>query len=169
MAINDDEIVPLAVTFERSYQASVADLWDLWTTKEGFESWWGPQGFRVAVHRIEPRVGGALVYDMIAVGREEIEFMRKTFSGVSHATRGSFTQVVPHKRLVLSHVIDFVPGQPAYENRMRVEFFAEGKMARMVIAVQAHSTPEWTQASRMGMESQLTKLPEVLAARAAAR
>jgi uncharacterized protein YndB with AHSA1/START domain len=158
--------VPLAVTFERSYQAAVANLWDLWTTKTGFESWWGPKGFRVDVHRIEPRVGGALVYDMIAVGREEIEFMKKTFARVAHATHGSFTQVVPHERLEIVHVIDFVPGQEAYEHRMRVEFFAEGKMARMVIAVEPHTTPEWTQAARMGMESQLTKLPEVLAARA---
>ena len=155
----------LAITFERSYQASVLDLWDLWTTKQGFESWWGPRGFRVDVHTIEPRVGGALVYDMIAVGREEIEFMKKTFAGVAHATRGSFTQVVPHERLELVHVIDFVPGQRPYENRMRVEFFAEGKMARMVIAAEAHATSEWTQASRMGMESQLTKVPAVLAAR----
>ncbi len=27
---------PLAMTFERSYEASVADLWELWTTKDGF-------------------------------------------------------------------------------------------------------------------------------------
>ena len=156
---------PLAMTFERSYEASVADLWELWTTKEGFESWWGPQGFRVEVHKIEPRVGGALVYNMIAVGREEIEFMKKTFTGVSHATHGTFTQVVPQKHLEIVHVIDFVPGQPAYDHRMRVEFFAAGKMARMVISVAEHSTKEWTQASVRGMESQLTKLPEVLSAR----
>ena len=39
------------IQFERRYDnAAIEDLWDLWTTKEGFESWWGPQGFRVAVH-----------------------------------------------------------------------------------------------------------------------
>lgn len=167
MTSNAGQGRPLAVTFERSYAASVADLWDLWTTKEGFEAWWGPKGFRVDVHRIEPRVGGALVYDMIAVGREELEFMKKTFAAVSHATHGTFTQVVLHERLEIEHVIDFVPGQPAYDHRMRVEFFAAGKTARMVISVEEHSTPEWTRAAKMGMESQLTKVPEALQARAA--
>jgi uncharacterized protein YndB with AHSA1/START domain len=157
---------PWAVTFERSYAASVAQLWDLWTTKAGFESWWGPKGFRVAVQRIEPRVGGALVYDMIAVGQEEIGMMKKTFGAASHATHGSFTQVVPQRLLEIVHVIDFVPGLQAYDNRMQVEFLVEGKMARMLIRVQDHATPEWTQASRMGMESQLTKVPTVLAGRA---
>ena len=25
------------IVFERTYQASVRELWDMWTTKEGFE------------------------------------------------------------------------------------------------------------------------------------
>ncbi len=43
------------VVFERTYLASVDELWALWTTKEGLESWWGPAGFRTAVHAIEAR------------------------------------------------------------------------------------------------------------------
>ena len=31
------------ITIERTYRASVEDVWDLWTTKEGIESWWGPE------------------------------------------------------------------------------------------------------------------------------
>src|SRR5262249_13269844 len=34
------------VVFERTYRARVDELWELWTPKEGFESWWGPEGFR---------------------------------------------------------------------------------------------------------------------------
>ncbi len=74
---------------------------------------------------------------------------------------------MPQRLLEIVHVIDFIPGLEPYDNRMQVEFFAEGKTARMLIRVQAHATPEWTQASSMGMESQLTKVPGVLAARAA--
>jgi len=33
------------ITIERTYEASIDVLWDLWTTKEGIESWWGPDGF----------------------------------------------------------------------------------------------------------------------------
>ena len=35
--------------------AKVEELWELWTTKQGFESWWGPDGFRVKVHALEAR------------------------------------------------------------------------------------------------------------------
>ena len=33
------------ITFERTFRATVGEVWDLWTTKKGLESWWGPQGF----------------------------------------------------------------------------------------------------------------------------
>jgi uncharacterized protein YndB with AHSA1/START domain len=45
------------VVFERTYRARIEELWELWTTKKGFESWWGPEGFRVEVHTLEARVG----------------------------------------------------------------------------------------------------------------
>ena len=50
---------------ERTYRAWAEELWDLWTTKKGFELWWGPEGFRVEVRTLEARTGGALHYDMI--------------------------------------------------------------------------------------------------------
>lgn len=31
------------IVFERTYRARREELWELWTTKEGFESWWGPR------------------------------------------------------------------------------------------------------------------------------
>ena len=43
------------VVIERTYRATVEELWELWTTKEGLESWWGPAGFRTDVHAIEAR------------------------------------------------------------------------------------------------------------------
>ena len=80
------------VRTERKYEGVVEDLWYLWTTKEGFESWWGPEGFRVEVRKLDLRVGGELVYDMIAVGAQEIEFMKKANMPVSHGTRGTFVE-----------------------------------------------------------------------------
>jgi uncharacterized protein YndB with AHSA1/START domain len=46
------------ITIERTYTADIADMWALWTTKEGFESWWGPEGFRVDVHELDARASG---------------------------------------------------------------------------------------------------------------
>jgi uncharacterized protein YndB with AHSA1/START domain len=157
---------PPVVRFERRYRdATVQDLWELWTTKEGFESWWGPQGFRVEVHSLDLRAGGELVYDMIASAPEQIEFMKKAGMALSHATRAAFGEIAPLRHLELKHVIDFAPGIKPYEHRMRVEFSGDRHGAGMVITVEPHSTPEWTQRATMGMESQLTKVPGVLAAR----
>lgn len=154
------------VRFERRYEnAEVRDLWELWTTKEGFESWWGPQGFRVAVHKLDLRDGGELVYDMIASAPEQIEFMKRANMSLSHSTHGRFADIAALRHLEIIHVIDFVPGLTAYEQRIRVEFFSEPGAARMVVTVEPHSTPEWTQRALMGMESQLTKVPGALAAR----
>ena len=44
-----------AVVIERVYRATIDELWALWTTKDGFESWWGPEEFRVEVLTFEAR------------------------------------------------------------------------------------------------------------------
>src|SRR5262249_15644698 len=54
------------VTIERTYAASIDDVWEMWTTKDGIESWWGPEGFAVIVRAIDLRPGGALDYTMRA-------------------------------------------------------------------------------------------------------
>ena len=153
------------IRLERRYEAAVADLWFLWTTKEGFESWWGPEGFRVEVRKLDLRVGGELVYDMIAVDPEQIAFMKKANMPVSHGTRGTFVEIVPQHSLAINHLIDFIPGLRPYENRTRVEFFPEGSSVRMVITTEEHPDKEWTRRATQGWESQLTKLPGALAAR----
>jgi uncharacterized protein YndB with AHSA1/START domain len=153
------------IRLERRYEAAVEDLWFLWTTKEGFESWWGPEGFRVEVHKLDLRVGGELVYDMIASAPEQIEFMRKANMATSHGTRGTFVEIVPLQRLQICHLIDFVPGLRPYENRTCVEFFPEGDSVRMVITSEEHPEKEWTQRATAGWVSQLTKVPAALAAR----
>ena len=37
------------ISIERSLSAPIEEVWELWTTAEGIESWWGPEGFSVAV------------------------------------------------------------------------------------------------------------------------
>jgi uncharacterized protein YndB with AHSA1/START domain len=153
------------VQFDRTYDAPLQDIWELWTTKEGFESWWGPQGFRVEVREMNPTVGGALFYDMIACGASEIAYMKAQNMPLSHETRGTFTVVEPLQRLALCHMIDFIPGQDPYENNMTVEFSTSPKGSRMLISVDPHPSEQWTKAQVEGMTSQLTKLPAALEAR----
>jgi len=153
------------ITFTRVYDGPVEDLWDLWTTRDGFESWWGPEGFRVTVHTLDLRVGGALFFDMIAVGAREIEYMKGAGRPLSHETRGMFVEIVPNARLKVRFAIDFLPGVPSYDIHFVAEFVAEGGRVRMVVTVDPHHDAEWTRMAAQGMESQLTKLPAALEAR----
>ena len=147
-----------AVVIERTYRAQIEDLWALWTTKAGFESWWGPEGFRVEVHVLEAREGGAIEYDMIADAPEAIAAMKSMGQPVSQNVRGTYAEFRPHERLTLVHVIDFVPGSEPYEHTIEVGFSTAGNHARMVVTIHPHLDPHWTKMSIEGFSSQLTKL-----------
>jgi uncharacterized protein YndB with AHSA1/START domain len=146
------------VVFERAYRARVEELWELWTTKEGFESWWGPDGFRVEVFTLDARPGGALHYDMIADAPAAIEAMIQMGRPLSHETRGRFTEVQRHARLSITHVIDFLPGVEPYESTIAVKFVPSGNSVQMVITLDPMHDEEFTRMSAMGFGSQLTKL-----------
>ncbi len=146
------------VVIERSYRASLEDVWDLWTTKQGFESWWGPQGFRADVQEIDARVGGALRYEMVADTPEMIAAMKKMGQPPSHPVLSQFTELVPRSRLVLENVIDFLPGVDTYESHIVVDLTAVGDRVRMVVTLDAMHSDEFTKMQKEGFTSQLTKL-----------
>lgn len=148
------------VVIERTYRARLDELWELWTTKAGFESWWGPAGFRVEVHALDARAGGALEYDMIADAPDAIAAMKRMGQPLSHNTRGRFGEFKPHERLSLIHVIDFVQGTEPYETTIEVAFSTLGDRARMVVTTHPHRDPKWTKMSIDGFTSQLTKLDQ---------
>jgi uncharacterized protein YndB with AHSA1/START domain len=146
------------VVIERTYRAQAEELWELWTTKQGFESWWGPEGFRVEVQAIEARPDGVLHYDMIADTPEMIEVMTQLGRPSSHETRGRFVEIRPHERLAITHLIDFLPGVKPYESTIVVEFFPSGDCVRMVVTLDPMHNEEFTKMSATGFTSQLTKL-----------
>jgi uncharacterized protein YndB with AHSA1/START domain len=133
-------------------------VWDLWTTKDGFESWWGPQGFRAEVNELNARVGGALRYEMIADTPEMIAAMKQMGRPASHPTTARFTELRPRERLVITNVIDFIPHVATYESQIAVDFKVAGDHVRMVVTLDAMHTDEMTRMQEEGFTSQLTKL-----------
>ncbi|HEY6556897.1 MAG TPA: SRPBCC domain-containing protein [Polyangiaceae bacterium] len=146
------------VVVERTYRAPVEELWDLWTTKEGFESWWGPDGFRAEVHAIEARLGGALRYDMIADSPEMVAAMKQMSRPSSHPTSAKFTEIELQRRLAITSLIDFLPGVTPYENTIAVDFHPSGDSVRMVVTLDPLHSDELTRMSTQGFTSQLGKL-----------
>jgi uncharacterized protein YndB with AHSA1/START domain len=149
---------PSKTVVERTYRAQPKELWDLWTTKEGFESWWGPEGFRAQVHAIEAREGGALHYDMIAATPEMVAVMKQMGQPPSHQTRGHFAEFRPYERLTLVHVIDFLPGVKPYDSTIEVNFIPSGESVRMVVTLHPMHDDETSKMQLQGFTSQLTKL-----------
>jgi uncharacterized protein YndB with AHSA1/START domain len=148
------------IIIERSYKARIEDVWDLWTTKQGFESWWGPQGFRAEVQVLDARVGGTLQYDMIADSPEMIAAMKQMGRPPSHATHARFSELKRHERLVVTNVIDFLPGVEPYESNIAVELSARGDTVRMTVTLDPMHTDEFSRMQKEGFTSQLTKLDE---------
>lgn len=148
------------IVIERTYRASLSDVWDLWTTKEGFESWWGPVGFRAAVQELDARTGGTLRYEMIADTPEMIAAMAQMGRPPSHPVRSRFSEVKTHSRLVLTSVIDFLPGVASYESDITVEFSAVGDRVEMTVTLHGMHSEEFTKMQLEGFSSQLTKLDQ---------
>jgi uncharacterized protein YndB with AHSA1/START domain len=154
------------MTLERVYRADVRDVWDLWTTRDGIESWWGPGGFSVTVRKLDLRPGGELLYAMTAIDPPQVEFMRKAGMPITTEARITFTEVVPLQRLAYVHLTDFIPGVEPYDVATVVELHRTPGGVRMVMTFDAMHDDEWTRRAVMGWEMELGKLEAVIAARA---
>ena len=153
------------IVIERTYLASIEDVWELWTTKEGIESWWGPDGFSVKVHELDLRAGGEMRYTMTAVGPVQVRFMEQSGMPLTTEAKLTYTEIVSGKSIAYTHRADFIPGVDPYDAGNKVELFAQGESVRMVVTLDPMHCDEWTQRAVMGMESQLEKLARVLVGR----
>lgn len=150
------------VSIERAFKAAIEDVWELWTTTDGIESWWGPEGFAVKVRKLDLRPGGELDYAMTATAPDQVEFLRKAGMPVTSEHRLAYTDVVPMERLAFNHLVDFVPNVPPYEASTTVEFNTGRQGVRMVLTLDAMHDEYWTDMAVRGWESELDKLAKRL-------
>ena len=80
-----------ALVIERTFDAPVDLIWQMWTQPEHFKKWYGPTGFSVPVAEMDVRVGGKrlLCMEMKTPDRS----MKMWFTG-------EYREVAPKKRLV---------------------------------------------------------------------
>ena len=150
------------VSIERTINAAVEDVWELWTTKEGIESWWGPDGFVVKVRRLDFRLGGELLYAMTATAPEQIDFLKKAGMPLTTESLVSYTDIVPLRRLGFTQMADFIPGVKPYEVATTIEFEPIPQGVHLVLTLDAMHDEHWTQLAVMGWEMELGKLAKVL-------
>jgi uncharacterized protein YndB with AHSA1/START domain len=153
------------LTLERTFKASPDEVWELWTTKEGIESWWGPEGFSVTVRDLDLRPGGDLFYSMTATGPDQADYMRKAGMPITTEHRITYTEVNPPRRLAYNELADFIPGVEPYEVETLIELDEVGDGVRLVLTFEAMHDDQWTRMAVLGRESELERLAKVLAAR----
>jgi uncharacterized protein YndB with AHSA1/START domain len=150
------------VSIERMFKAAIEDVWELWTTKEGIESWWGPDGFEVKVRKLDFRPGGELLYDMTAIAPDQIEFLKKAGMPLTTPSFVTYTEVAPLKRFAFTQLADFIPNVKPYQVAMTVEFDTSPRGVRMLLTLDAMHDEYWTKLAVMGWESELDKLARLL-------
>jgi uncharacterized protein YndB with AHSA1/START domain len=158
--MTDDRLIEAVVP------ARAEAVWDLWTTAEGIESWWAPDGFRVDVRRLDLRPGGELVYDMTAVGAEQVAFMESAGMPVRTTSRKRFTELARPERIAYDTVVDFVPGVEPYAAATVVDLKEEADGVRISMRMQPLHDDEWTERLVMGRRNELENLARLTAERA---
>ena len=117
-----------AVVIERTYDAPVEEVWQMWTDPAEFAGWYGPTGADVPVCEMDVRVGGRRRHCMSFDTPGERREMWFT---------GEYLEVTDHACLVYTEAItdaDDTPtpgGHPPTE--VRVEFGEVGGRTRVVL------------------------------------
>jgi uncharacterized protein YndB with AHSA1/START domain len=153
------------ITMERTFTATLDEVWELWTTKDGIESWWGPVGFETKVAKLELRVGGALHYSFTAVGPDQVKFMTDAQQPLTQHMKARYTLVQPKTAAAWQNLVEFIPGVTPYEVESRFDLEARGKQVHMKLRFDAMHDEQFTQFAEMGWKEELGKLEQRLAAR----
>ena len=98
---------------------------------------------------------------MVADTPEMVAAMKEMGQPASHETRGTFTEYRPYEKLVVTHIIDFLPGVPPYDSTMEVRFIPQpdGRV-RMIVTLSPMHDAQFSEMQLQGFTSQLTKLDE---------
>lgn len=151
------------LTFERSYPASVAAVWDAWTRAELLRQWWGPPETSIAECEVDARVGGSIRIVMVAgegMGR---------YAGTRWPMEGTFTEVEAPHRLVYE-ARSWTEGEDAtttieHTNELSLRADGDGTAVELRVAITAIGPGAKMAAFGMkwGYKAQLDELETFLA------
>lgn len=126
------------IRIERTFEASRDRVWKALTDPALVSRWWGPNGCRVEVERMEVRPGGQWRF---------VEHGPKGPDGF----QGHYREVTPPERLVYSFEWDGAPGFVAIET-ITLEDLGEGR-TRLVTVVLCPTTEQRDGMLHSGMEA----------------
>ena len=125
-----------AVVIERSFDAPVDFIWQMWTNPEHFAAWYGPDGATIPVAKMDVRVGGSRLVGMA---------METPAGPMQMWFAGEYREVVENERLVYTESMSdengnvlspedlgMPEGHPA-KTEVRVELEDVGGRTKMVM------------------------------------
>lgn len=149
------------LNIQRTFEAPLDLVWELWTTRQGIESWWGPEGFEVAVNAIDVRPEGRLDYVMTAVDPDMRAYMEREGMPASTDVSLVYKEVTPETRLRYIDLVNFVPGVEPYEVATEVELESNGKDVTVSLTFDRMHDDMWSERKLAGWKSELGKLEKV--------
>ena len=93
-----------AMVIERSFDAPVELVWQMWTDPEHFKAWYGPDGATIPVAKMDVRVGGTRLVCME---------MRTPDGPMQMWFAGEYREVVENQRLVYTESLSDEHGNVA--------------------------------------------------------
>ena len=125
------------------FDASVADVWQLWADPRLLERWWGPPGYPATFERHELTPGGTITYCM--TGPADGDRFDGTWTVV---------EVDAPTRLVVEDAIVDEDGTPSDGNsmtRLEIDIAAVGDTTRMILTTHFDSLDGMEEAIAMGV------------------
>jgi uncharacterized protein YndB with AHSA1/START domain len=83
-----DRIVGHELVISRHFNGTPERIYELWTTPELLERWWGPAGFTVPYCKVDLRVGG------------EYHYCVRSPEGANYWSKGNFLEICPGRKIV---------------------------------------------------------------------
>jgi uncharacterized protein YndB with AHSA1/START domain len=152
MAVARSKAAEHTLTLERVFEAPVDLVWRCWTEKEHLEKWSRPRGFTIPASQGDLEVGGKWHVTMRAPDGHDL------------GLGGEYREVVPLRRLVMTHAWDDERGRPGPQTIVTVTFEALGERTKVTLVQSGFDSDE----SRKGHEGGWSECLDILAEHLAA-
>jgi uncharacterized protein YndB with AHSA1/START domain len=90
--MNDSNATQNAVMIERTFDAAVELIWNMWTDPTHFQRWYGPNGFTVPVAEMDLRIGGRRLICMASPDGSMKMWTTGKYTAIDPVSRLSYTE-----------------------------------------------------------------------------
>lgn len=140
------------LVIERVFRAPPEAVFAAWTDPAILAEWWGPETFHTPECAMDVREGGAW------------RTLMRNDKGETHIVSGVYREIAPPRRLVMTWGWQQPDGTRGHETTVELEFEPVADGTRLRLVQRIFATVENRDGHRMGWQSSLNKLEELVEA-----